>query len=89
MHETSATRPSDRRLKRRFREATETTIINFAQNLRTEAAKRQLEDGGPPADEISVDDGYENTTFFRRLFKRSTGLAPGEYRRMFQPLAAG
>ena len=28
--------------------------------------------------------GNENPVFFRRLFKRCTGLTPGAYRRMFQ-----
>jgi transcriptional regulator GlxA family with amidase domain len=75
----------DRSLKRRFREATGTTLINYTQNLRVEAAKRLLEEGLMPIDAIAVEVGYENVAFFRRLFKRSTGLKPGEYRKMFQP----
>lgn len=75
----------ERTLKRRFREATGVPIIIYTQNLRIEAAKRQLESGNLAVDDIAVDVGYDNTAFFRRLFKRSTGLAPGEYRRMFQP----
>jgi len=75
----------ERTLKRRFRDATGTTIIAYAQNLRIEAAKRQLEASGVSVDEICVAVGYENTAFFRRLFKRCTGVAPAEYRRMFQP----
>ena len=38
------------------------------------------------ADEIASQVGYENPAFFRRLFKRSTGLTPGAYRRMFKPI---
>ena len=57
------------------------------QNLRIEEAKRQLETGSLSADEIAAVVGYENLAFFRRLFKRSTGLTPGAYRRMFKPLA--
>ena len=38
-----------------------------------------------PIEQIAADLGYENHAFFRRLFKRSTGLTPGAYRRMFLP----
>jgi transcriptional regulator GlxA family with amidase domain len=77
----------ERTLKRRFRAATGTTLIDYLQNLRVEAAKRLLESGNMPADEISVQVGYEDPSFFRRLFKRRTGLTPGQYRRMFRPIA--
>jgi YesN/AraC family two-component response regulator len=30
--------------------------------------------------------GYEDPTFFRRLFKRKTGLTPAAYRRKFTGL---
>ena len=50
-------------------------------------AKRLLETRTHPIDEISSRVGYVDTSFFRRLFKRLTGLTPAEYRRMFQPIA--
>ena len=76
----------ERTLKRRFKAATGTTLINYLQNLRVEAAKRLLESGQRPVDDISVEIGYEDASFFRRLFKRLTGLTPSQYRRMFQPI---
>ncbi len=76
----------DRSLKRRFTTATGSTLIAYVQNLRVEEAKRLLEGEHHAADEIAVMVGYENPAFFRRLFKRSTGLTPGAYRRMFRPL---
>lgn len=76
---------AERSLKRRFRQATGLTLIAYAQNLRIEAAKQELESGSKPVDRIAVAVGYENVAFFRRLFKRHTGLSPGEYRRMFRP----
>jgi transcriptional regulator GlxA family with amidase domain len=78
----------ERSLKRRFRAATGTTLITYAQNLRVEAAKRRLEEGAVPIDDLAADVGYDNVAFFRRLFKRSTGLTPAEYRRMFRPFMA-
>jgi transcriptional regulator GlxA family with amidase domain len=76
----------ERTLKRRFKAATGTTLIDYLQNLRIEEAKRLLENEQTPVDEISVDVGYEDPSFFRRLFKRRTGLTPSQYRRMFKPI---
>jgi transcriptional regulator GlxA family with amidase domain len=78
----------ERTLKRRFKAATGATLIDYLQNLRVEAAKRLLESGQLPVDEISVEVGYEDASFFRRLFKRRSGLTPSQYRRMFQPITA-
>jgi transcriptional regulator GlxA family with amidase domain len=77
----------ERSLKRRFKAATGTTLIGQAQNLRIEEAKRLLEGGSGGFEDIAAEVGYENPAFFRRLFKRCTGLTPGQYRRMFRPIA--
>jgi len=79
-------RVPERTLKRRFKIATNSTLIEYLQNLRVEEAKRLLEGGGMPVDEISIEVGYEDASFFRRLFKRRTGLTPSQYRRMFKPI---
>jgi transcriptional regulator GlxA family with amidase domain len=76
-----------RSLKRRFKAATGTTLIEHVQNLRVEEAKQLLETQQISVDEISAEVGYEDPAFFRRLFKRLTGLTPSEYRRMFRPIA--
>lgn len=76
----------ERTLKRRFKAATGNTLIEYLQNLRIEEAKRLLETGPMPVDEVSIEAGYEDASFFRRLFKRLTGLSPGQYRRLFQPV---
>jgi transcriptional regulator GlxA family with amidase domain len=76
----------ERTLKRRFKAATGTTLIEYLQNLRIEEAKRLLEAGQMPVDGISIEVSYEDPSFFRRLFKRLTGLTPSQYRRMFQPV---
>lgn len=78
---------AERTLKRRFKAATGTTLIEYTQNLRVEEAKRLLETGQMPVDEISIEAGYDDQSFFRRLFKRLTGLTPSQYRRMFQPVS--
>lgn len=78
----------ERSLKRRFKTATGLTLIGYIQNLRIEEAKRSLEVGRRPLEDICAEVGYENPAFFRRLFKQRTGLTPGQYRRMFSPLSA-
>ncbi len=77
----------ERSLNRRFKTATGSTLIAHVQNLRIEEAKRLLETDSASADEIAAIVGYDNPAFFRRLFRRCTGLTPGVYRRMFRPFA--
>jgi transcriptional regulator GlxA family with amidase domain len=76
----------ERTFKRRFKTATGSTLIDYLQNHRIEEAKQRLETTETSFDEISAEVGYENPGFFRRLFKRRTGLTPGQYRRMFSPI---
>jgi len=78
---------AERSLKRRFVAATGSTVIAYVQNLRIEEAKRLLETGDTPSDDIAAAVGYENPAFFRKLFKRCTGLTMGKYRRMFRPIS--
>ena len=79
----------ERTLKRRFKKATGSSLIDYVQNLRVEEAKRLLESTDLAVDEVGAEVGYSDASFFRRLFKRRTGLPPGRYRRMFQPILAG
>ncbi len=74
----------ERSFKRRFQKATGHRPIAYMQHLRVEAAKKQLELGDKPIDEISYSIGYEDPAFFGRLFKRTTGLTPGAYRKKFK-----
>ena len=77
---------AERTLKRRFKAATGSTLIEYLQNLRIEEAKHQLETSDKSVESICFEVGYEDVSFFRRLFKRLTGITPSQYRRMFQPL---
>ena len=75
---------AERTFKRRFTSATSLTPIAYVQRLRIEDAKRRLERTEASVDEISWRVGYEDSAFFRRLFKRTTGMAPGAYRKRFR-----
>jgi transcriptional regulator GlxA family with amidase domain len=76
---------SARSFARRFQKATGHAPLAYVQNLRIEHAKRMLETGVDPIDEISAAVGYEDASFFRRIFKRTVGLRPVDYRRKFAP----
>lgn len=78
-----------RTFKRRFSKATGLSAISYVQNVRIEETKRRLERTEKPIDEISWEVGYEDPAFFRRLFKRVTGMTPGMYRRKFKLPAIG
>jgi transcriptional regulator GlxA family with amidase domain len=75
---------TSRTFKRRFAKATSLTPIAYVQTLRIEAAKRRLERTDTAIDRIGWQVGYEDPAFFRRLFKRTTGVTPGSYRRKFR-----
>jgi transcriptional regulator GlxA family with amidase domain len=77
-------RLAERTFKRRFTVATGLPPIAYVQRVRNEHAKRRLERTDTPVEKISWQVGYEDPAFFRRLFKRTTGLAPGAYRKRFR-----
>ncbi len=74
----------ERSFKRRFTQATGYSPIAYIQHLRVQEAKRRLERTEAAVDDISWKVGYEDPAFFRRLFKRLTGITPGAYRRKFK-----
>jgi transcriptional regulator GlxA family with amidase domain len=77
---------AERTFGRHFKAATGHMPAAYVQALRIEAAKAMLEQGDMPIQAVSIDIGYDDVAFFRRLFKRSTGMTPVEYRSHFAPL---
>ena len=75
---------SRRTFERRFKAATGDTPLIYQQRLRVEAAKRLLEDGNRSFDEITYQVGYEDSSSFRKVFLKQTGLRPTEYQKKFQ-----
>lgn len=72
-----------RTFARRFAAATGRRPMEHVHGLRMERARALLEAGRLPVDEVGLAVGYEDPTFFRRLFKRTAGLTPAAYRRMY------
>jgi len=75
---------AERTFKRRFTEATGLAPLAYVHQLRVAEAKRRLERTRDAVDEVGWRVGYEDPAFFRRLFKRVTGVTPAAYRRQFQ-----
>ncbi len=73
----------ERSFKRRFRQATGMSPIEYVHTLRIEEAKQMLEAGDDPVEAIANDVGYEDAGFFGKLFRRNVGLTPKEYRKRF------
>ncbi|WP_440994942.1 GlxA family transcriptional regulator [Arhodomonas sp. SL1] len=75
-----------RSFKRRFRQATGMPPIDYVHTLRVEEAKQWLESTGKPVEAVAEAVGYEDASFFSRLFRRKVGLTPAQYRRRFGAL---
>lgn len=75
---------SRRNFERRFKNATGDTPLGYLQRVRVEEAKKILETEDKSFDEISYRVGYEDSSFFRKIFIKHAGLRPGEYRTKFQ-----
>jgi transcriptional regulator GlxA family with amidase domain len=73
-----------RTFDRRFKAATGYSPLAYVQALRIEEAKQMLETGSDPVDAVGREVGYEDAASFRRLFRRMTGISPGDYRRRFR-----
>ena len=54
--------------------------MDYVHALRVEEARQIIESTDTGIDEVGYLVGYEDPTFFRRLFKRQTGLTPAAYR---------
>ena len=75
---------SRRTFERRFKNATGDTPLAYLQRMRVETAKRLLENHMLSFDEICYQVGYENSCFFRKVFKKYTRMLPSEYQKTFQ-----
>jgi len=68
---------------RRFKSATGETPLSYLQRIRTDAAKRMLEEDRLTIQEVGLAVGYEDVAFFRDLFKRHVGLTPAAFRERY------
>jgi transcriptional regulator GlxA family with amidase domain len=74
---------SRRSFERRFKKATNNTVVEYMQRVKIEAAKKELEMGRKNITEVMYEVGYTDNKAFRMTFKKITGLSPLEYRNKY------
>jgi len=67
-------------LRRRFREATGTSLHQYVMRLRVDEARRLLASTDIPISKIAEMLRYENVYFFSRQFRQNSGVSPTEFR---------
>jgi transcriptional regulator GlxA family with amidase domain len=75
---------SIRNFMRRFQAATGDKPLHYLQRLRIETAKSLLSATRKSIKTISYDVGYDDASFFARLFRQHAELSPNQYRKQFQ-----
>lgn len=75
-----------RTFERRFKQATNNSVLEYIQRVKIEAAKRSLETSRKNINEVMFDVGYTDTKAFREVFKKITGLTPIEYRNKYNKM---
>ena len=74
---------AERTLKRRFKKHMGVSIIEYVQALRIGNAKELLVKSTTAIEEIARRVGYQDASFFRRIFRAETGLSPSHFRERF------
>jgi transcriptional regulator GlxA family with amidase domain len=74
---------SPRNFARLFQREVGTTPAKHIENLRLEAARRQLESTKLSLEEVAGASGFASAEILRRVFARRLGVTPGQYRASF------
>lgn len=71
-------------LTRKFKKIYGKSIGGYLLEKRIERAKELLEDSELGVSQVAIEVGYDNFSYFSRLFKKKTGYAPKDYRKLFR-----
>lgn len=74
---------SKRECLRCFQSCIRRTPYEYLMDLRIEASQKLLKTTQLPIIGIAVQTGFSNAAYFGKVFKRETGMTPGEYRKRF------
>jgi transcriptional regulator GlxA family with amidase domain len=76
-----------RSFERRFKKATNNSVLEYINRVKIEFAKRSFETSLKNINEVMFDVGYSDTKAFRTIFKKITGLTPIEYRNKYNKMS--
>ncbi len=76
-----------RSFERRFKVATNNSVLEYINRIKIETAKRSFETSRKNINEVMYDVGYSDTKAFRTIFKKITGLTPIEYRNKYNKMS--
>jgi transcriptional regulator GlxA family with amidase domain len=79
---------SPRHFARVFALELRVTPARYVEQVRVEAARRRLEDGGGRVEQVAEGCGFGSPETMRRAFLRTLRVSPSEYRRRFHPAGA-
>ena len=65
----------------RFKQEMNISLGNYVIERKMSRARQLLSDTAAPVNQIAVEVGYTNFSYFTKLFRKTTGMAPNEYRR--------
>lgn len=74
----------ERQFYRKFKSRTGMTFIDYVQSVRIDEACRLLRSTDRKVADIASSVGYQDITFFNKLFRKKTGISPREYRKELQ-----
>lgn len=69
-------------LRKKFKDGTGVTILEYVTNIRMETAEKLLRHHKLKVKEVSLRVGYENVSYFTQLFAKRNGVTPNEYKNM-------
>ena len=72
---------NEKYLGRLFKQKTGETVGEYVNRRRLEVAKKLLRSSDAPVIEVAAQVGFNNVTYFNRLFKRQYGRTPTAYRK--------
>lgn len=79
---------AERTLKRRFKKHVGVSIIEYVKAVRVSSAKDLLVKSPIAVEAVAHAVGYQDASFFRRIFRAETGLTPSRFRERFGNIEA-